>query len=326
MGNLTGQIPNGSGAAGQILASVYNNTSSEIGIGRPVQQDNSGSVIWSVKAPGEPGLLVDFAGITTNEIKAADTGQVCSAGTVPAVVLATATTTIGSWLYPVTVGGVSYLKESKTRTYIVLNEDISANSGDYVLASVAIKYEARIGERIRHDIWRAPAAASATYVHAAANCDTSEQTITTAITNPDVPRNLTATAGGTAGDIAAVQVVVTGTNASGNTITETLPAFTLNTAGAVTGSKAFKTVTQYVVPAMDGTGCTVSIGIGDKLGLCDVVENTALIKAAFLNGTLEGTAPAITGGTGVTESEVENSTADLNSALNGTQVDVFYFA
>jgi len=55
--------------------------------------------------------------------------------------------------------------------------------------------------------------------------------------------------GGTAGDIKAVQVTITGTNYNNEVITEDLPAFTENTAGTVTGSKAFKTVTEVVIPA-----------------------------------------------------------------------------
>jgi hypothetical protein len=68
--------------------------------------------------------------------------------------------------------------------------------------------------------------------------------ITEGFTQPSVPRNITATAGGTAGDIKAIQVIVEGTNYADEVITETLPAFTENTAGSVVGSKAFKTITK----------------------------------------------------------------------------------
>lgn len=167
-----------------------------------------------------------------------------------------------------------------------------------------------------------PAAASATAVHAALAVLASggPQVVTTSITNPDVPRNVTATAGGTAADIAAVQVTVTGTNAKGDVITEDLPAFTVNTAGAVAGSKAFATVTSYSVPAMDGTGATVSIGTGSKLGLPNALSRNTVL-AAYLAGTKEGTAPTVA----VSATAVESNTVTLNSSLNGDAVIVDYY-
>lgn len=167
-----------------------------------------------------------------------------------------------------------------------------------------------------------PAAASATALHAALAVLGSggPQVVTTSITNPDVPRNVTATAGGTAGDIKAVQVTVTGTNIVGDTITETLPVFTVDTAGTVTGSKAFATVTSYSVPAMDGTGATVSIGTGSKIGLPAKLSRNSVI-AAFLGGTKEGTAPTVT----VSSTLYSSNTVTLNSSLNGTAVVIDYY-
>lgn len=162
-------------------------------------------------------------------------------------------------------------------------------------------------------------AASATGVHAAVTDDGSEQTITTSITDPAVPRNVTATAGGTAGDIKAIQVTVEGTNYADEVISEDLPAFTADTPGAVVGSKAFKTITSITIPAHDGTGATTSIGWGDKLGLPDKLPANTVLLAA-LGGTKEGTAPTVA----VSSSAIESNTVDLNSALNGSQVDIYY--
>lgn len=164
-----------------------------------------------------------------------------------------------------------------------------------------------------------PALGATGAVHAAAAVLASggPQVISTAITNPDVPRNVTATTAGTAGDIKAVQVTVDGTNIRGEVITETLPVFTVDTATTVVGSKAFATVTSYSIPAMDGTGATVAIGTGSKLGLpYSLSRNTVL--AAFLNGTKEGTAPTVA----VSATAVESNTVSLNSALNGNAVIV----
>jgi len=178
------------------------------------------------------------------------------------------------------------------------------------------------GTRIISQSLGSPAAASATAVHAALAvlASAGPQVVTSGITSPDVPRNLTATAGGTAGDVAAVQVTVTGTDASGAVITEALPAFTLDTTGIVTGSKAFATVTSYSVPAMDGTGATVAIGTGEKLGLgAHLARNTVI--AAYLAGTKEGTAPTVA----VSASVLSSNTVDLNSSLAGTEVIVDYY-
>ncbi len=178
------------------------------------------------------------------------------------------------------------------------------------------------GTRIISKSLGSPAAASNTAVHAATAVLDADgpQVISTAITNPDVPRGLTATAGGTAGDIAAVQVTVTGTDADGAVITEALPAFTVNTTGTVQGSKAFATVTSYSVPAMDGTGATVAIGTNDKLGLgAHLARNT--VVAAYLDGAKEGTAPTVA----VSASALSSNTVDLNSALNGDEVIVDYY-
>lgn len=166
-----------------------------------------------------------------------------------------------------------------------------------------------------------PALGATTAVHAALATlgAAGPQVVSTGITNPDVARNLTATAGGTAGDIKAVQVTVTGTNIAGEVITEALPVFTVDTAGTVIGSKAFYTVTSYSVPAMDGTGATVAIGTGAKLGLPDKLAVNS-VTAAHLAAVREGTAPTVT----VSSSALESNTASLNSALNGTAVVIDY--
>lgn len=155
-------------------------------------------------------------------------------------------------------------------------------------------------------------------VLAATATSTAVTTVTTGFANPAVPRNITATAGGTATDIKAVQVKITGTNYADEVITEDLPAFTVDTAGSVTGNKAFKTVTKVEIPAMDGAGATVAIGFGDKLGLpFKLSHNTVL--AAYLDNTKEGTAATVA----VSATAVESNTIDLNSALDGKVVDAY---
>ena len=169
--------------------------------------------------------------------------------------------------------------------------------------------------------WSAAQAAlgTATGCHAAYTSTASAGVLTTGITQPTCARNVTATAGGTAGDIKAISVTVTGTDINDETISEVLPAFTADTAGIVVGSKAFKTVTQIDVPAHDGTGATTAIGYGDKLGLSNyLLHNTCLFTS--LNGVVESTAATLA--TSLTS--LSNNTIDLHSALNGTAVQTIY--
>jgi|GEM_PF-733672 len=150
---------------------------------------------------------------------------------------------------------------------------------------------------------------------------TAVDTIITGITSPAVPRNLTATTDGTAGDIKAVQVTVTGTNYADEVITEVLPIFTVNSKTTVVGSKAFKTVTSIAIPAHDGLAATTAIGFSDKLGLPYLLtHNTLLTAHTFLNNVVEGTEPAVA----FSATAIESNTIDLNSALDGHVVDAYF--
>lgn len=156
-------------------------------------------------------------------------------------------------------------------------------------------------------------AASDTAVHAAITLPTSGTTIvTTAITNPAVPRALRikGNAAGITGN-----VVIAGTNYAGEAITETIAA---NGDSAVEGSKAFKTVTSITVPTRTQASDSISIGFNEKLGLpYKLTLNTVL--NAYLDNAKEGTAPTVT----VSATAIESNTIDLNSALDGKVVDVY---
>lgn len=178
-----------------------------------------------------------------------------------------------------------------------------------------------LAQRIKSFLVGSPAVASNTAIKAASATSSAGATvIDTGLTQPDAARNIVLTAGGTAGDIKAVQCVVAGTDVNGKPITETMPAFTVDTAGSVTGSKAFKTVTSVTVPAMDGNGATVAIGTGSKLGIPDALARNTVLRA-FRNDVLEGTAPTVV----TSAAEVASNTVVLNSALNGTPVRVDYY-
>lgn len=162
-------------------------------------------------------------------------------------------------------------------------------------------------------------ASDADAVHAAINASSDAVVeVTTAFTAPPCPRNITATAGGTAGSIKAVKVTVYGTDYDGNEMSEDLPVFTADTTGTVLGNKAFKTVTKVSIPAMDGAGVTVTIGFGDKLGIPYKLALNTVLKS-FLNGALEAQAATVAASSTV----LASNTVDLSSALDGHAVDIF---
>lgn len=159
-----------------------------------------------------------------------------------------------------------------------------------------------------------PVIGTATYVHAAIALTDATQTVTTAITNPDVPRIVTVkgNASGNAGD-----VVITGTNINDEAITDTIA---LNGASEVLGVKAFKTVTSIALPVEVHAGTdTVSVGIGNKIGFPAAITNTALCFAKNFDGSVDA-------GTTTAAATVEGSIYALAGTLNGAKyLDLFFF-
>ena len=92
------------------------------------------------------------------------------------------------------------------------------------------------------------------------------KTVTTGITQPDVPRCLTITPGGTSANILDSAVLVNGTNVNGMSMTESFQVPAGSTT-LVTGLKAFKQVTSVVLPGAQGSGVTFAVGTSNKLGV-----------------------------------------------------------
>lgn len=161
-----------------------------------------------------------------------------------------------------------------------------------------------------------PAAAGATTVSTAIATSSSVVTSGSLDVTLDTPRNLTITAGGTAGSITASDITITGTNVEGKVISETFTP-TADTAGLITGNKAFKTVTGYSIPVQDGAGATYSIGVGSKLGIG--MRNLASMPIKVLvndNGTetIEDAAASAFSAT-----DVESNTVTTTTALDGSK-------
>ncbi len=180
------------------------------------------------------------------------------------------------------------------------------------------------------------AAGSTTAVLGATATAITTQTITANITQPDVPRCLSVTVGGTATNVRDSAVVVTGTNVEGKTITESFQT-TAGASGTISGNKAFKSVTSIFIPAQGDTAATIAVGTLNKLGVfhrlypnnttVKVFQHTTLGDAAVLQaaptvvaneGTIElNTVTPVTTPDGTTYLQIcytydQWSVADLN--------------
>ncbi len=92
---------------------------------------------------------------------------------------------------------------------------------------------------------------------------TGTQVITTGITNPDVPRVLAVTTGGSGAS--AGNITITGVNVEGKVITDLIA---INTGGGQNvGLLVFKRVTSVTIPAALGTSGTITVDTTNKIGL-----------------------------------------------------------
>lgn len=147
-------------------------------------------------------------------------------------------------------------------------------------------------------------------------------TVSSFSAQPDVPRNLVLTPDGTTGDVEAGTITITGTNIFNATITEDF-AVSANQSTATTGSKAFKTVTSVAFPAnieSGGFAAHWSLGTGSKLGLKRCMANAGDVVQVLLGGAREGTYPT----NAANSSAVASNTVSLSSALNGSDVIVYF--
>lgn len=157
----------------------------------------------------------------------------------------------------------------------------------------------------------------------AGNTSAAAASVSTFVAQPDLPRNLVVTPGGTTADVAACDVTITGKNIYGSTISENY-TFAANQTTAVTGSKAFRTVTSVSFPAAcedSPYGASWSVGYGEKIGLKNCLDNAGDIVKSLLNGAKEATEPTMA----ADNDEVEKNTADFNGTMNGSNDFVLYF-
>lgn len=178
---------------------------------------------------------------------------------------------------------------------------------------------------IEHQIWTDPLLASATRLKSAYAGATSAAAITLSsfTAQPDVARNIVITPGGTTTDVEACVIVVNGTSYLDKAISENF-TFTADQSAAVTGNKAFKTVTSVVFPANCESGAfaaTWGIGTGAKVGLKRCMNQTGDMFHGVAAGTKEATAPTMA----ISASAVESNTATFNTAFDGVKDYDLYF-
>ncbi len=157
-----------------------------------------------------------------------------------------------------------------------------------------------------------------------AGATSAAQVVVSSFSNqPDLPRNIEITPGGTTGDIEACSIVVAGTDISGASISEVF-AFSANQTGKIVGADAFKTVTSVTFPAScesGGFAATWSVGIGEKIGIKRCMDNAGDILFSLKDGAKEGTAPSIASSV----NRLSSNTADFNGAMDGIADFVLYF-
>lgn len=176
-------------------------------------------------------------------------------------------------------------------------------------------------------------AATAGAVHASMAGAATKQTITSGITNPDVPRVLAITIGGSG--YSSDSIVINGVNVEGKAISDTI-AYTTN--AQVIGSLVFKRVTSIVIPSTSGTSMTLTIDTTARLGLNHrLVPNYSTIVAIhattttpynLANSSLKTAFPVVEAAVSASNTDgefVEKNWAQPATAPDGTKFLYFFY-
>lgn len=173
---------------------------------------------------------------------------------------------------------------------------------------------------VERDVFTAPEAADPDHVlNDQATSSSGTTTVTSFLAQPDVCRTLSITPGGTTADVPAGDIVVSGFNTQGRAITESF-TLTANQSTIENGAEAFCTVSSILFPIQDGDGATYDVGVLESLGLKRCLDSAGSVLLSTLNGVAETTAATAT----FDADEVEKNVVDLDTALNGNDVVVYY--
>ena len=121
-----------------------------------------------------------------------------------------------------------------------------------------VKGKLNIKRIIAEQSWADPAAAAVDAIMAAETVPAAGAIYDRAVETGALPDTVNVIVSGTAGDVKAGNVVVTGTDADDQAQTENF-LLTVNTIGTIKGAKTFKTITQVAVPAQDGAGVNIEV-------------------------------------------------------------------
>lgn len=210
-----------------------------------------------------------------------------------------------------TVGG------STTLTLSFFTVDAGADKGIKKLSSTlgqlkkGYAYDSTFGKTPIAQVILAPAVEGTSDVHGAITLPTTGTlTVTTAITNPDVVRNLSVK--GNAASVAAL-VTIVGADMSGRIISETIQSAGTST---VYGKFAFATVLSITVGARGAVSNTIIVGTGSNLGLSrPITEDTDVKLVMFADVTVASAGHS------------DGNTVSFTGTMNDTKnVVVFYEA
>lgn len=169
-----------------------------------------------------------------------------------------------------------------------------------------------------------PAAAGAALISAAAASQVAagrSATLLALAANISPPRPISVTTAGATPADAPATAVVTGLDINGNAMTETLNI--PQTATIATGSKCFAKVTSIVEAAGDGTGATMSYGIGAAIGLGKPLKSRAGLATAIKEIAVGA---VVTNGVFVAAATASpNGSYAPNTAANGSNDYCIYY-
>lgn len=160
------------------------------------------------------------------------------------------------------------------------------------------------------------AAGTTTAILGATNGAATAQTITSGITQPDVPRALSVTpTANTSGSPFSVDI--TGTNIEGKTFTASF-IVAANSTSTVNGARAFKTVESITIPG-NTTGVTITVGTRNVLGINHRLFNQNTTVKVYSATTVGGAVTLQAQPTVVAnESEIERNTVAPATTPDGT--------
>jgi len=207
--------------------------------------------------------------------------------------------------HPLWLGDIP--KESYRILYIRLHGPTSAMEGNIALQFIVLYNDSVVSTNVQVIHFQDLKAASATHIHAAITGTGASQDITTDITNPDVPRvvSITATNNSTPTGIVTITGLVRGVS--------TTDAITIVASGTATGVKPFDTITNINIPSGVSADDSVSVGIGDILGLPKEINLTTDVYKKKVNN--EDKTSEISGNVNATYGTVDCATIVANSEI-----------